>query len=91
MILKLIGNTIFFNFIKSIDNNIQLNQVKIKRTKNMVTFFIEDQSQKPDGCFSVSKVFKFFDNKCIFEYGCINLDFSQHWQDYFENYKSIEI
>lgn len=90
--LKLIGNTIFFNFIKTLDDNVKsFKDVKIKRDKNMVIFLIEpENSQKEKEYHSVDKIFRFVDNNCYFEYGCINLDFSAHWQEFFENEHNLE-
>lgn len=93
MILKLIGNTIFINFIKTIDDNVKTyKDTRIKRNKTEVLVFIEPESeQKKEDYHSVDKLFKFMDNNCFFEYGCIRLDFSEQWQNYFNNLHSIEL
>jgi len=92
MNLKLIGNTIFINFIKTIDNNVKsYKDTHIKRNKNEVLVFIEpENTQKKEDYHSVDKVFRFIDDSCFFEFGCINLDFSEHWQKYFNNMHGLE-
>ncbi len=68
------------DFISNIDNT----PIKpiIKRNKDEIVVIANINNSKKTDNNHLDRIFRFKNETCIFEYGCIRLDFSKKWQEY---------